>query len=571
MHSVTTHVIAWAPSSATPFPSGYVSGYEQYLNDMVPDRGDSGNISSVAAQYIDASGSALSSLANDPIINDSNPYPTSGCAVIPGAAECLTEQQIITEITNQIGSLPVDLSQSYIVLLPDGVDTCDNSGTECADNVFCGYHDSFTVGSSQTTFTLLPYTNLSFASGSCTVPYPYTPPNGMSDDLAGLDSVGAHELLESATDPLGTAYIDSATPANEIADECAWTFDPVRSASISGDQNQTVNGDPYLIQDMWSNQDAGCVQGDPSPATATVTSTGAPEIDSPISFGVTLSGATAATYAWSYENQSGAISPDVATGADPQITFPAGGTYTVWVEVTDTDGGTVTGVSDVTIVSPPTASFSWSPATPTAGSQVTFSPAATPSTGSITGYSWSFGDGSSPTSAQSPTHAYAASGSYTVTLTVTQTGGESTSVQRIVSVAAAPPTPTTTTTTTTSTQATPSKVTIAKSITPALTPVRGTTIRKLLRSGAAGSAPFKPSVSGQISITWYVTVKHHKIVVARGSDAGTAGVVARVEVRLTAAGRRLLKRSHRLKVTIVGVYLYGTGTIRVTRRITLRH
>ena len=74
MHAVTTHVIAWAPSGYS-FPSGYVSGYEQYLSDLSQALGQSSNVSSVLAQYVDASGSALSSLTNDAPISDTDSYP----------------------------------------------------------------------------------------------------------------------------------------------------------------------------------------------------------------------------------------------------------------------------------------------------------------------------------------------------------------------------------------------------------------------------------------------------------------------------------------------------------------
>ena len=44
------------------------------------------------------------------------------------------------------------------------------------------------------------------------------------------------------------------------------------------------------------------------------------------------------------------------------------------------------------------------------------------STGDISGWAWTFGDGGSST-AQDPSHEYTAAGDYTVTLTVTGPGG----------------------------------------------------------------------------------------------------------------------------------------------------
>ena len=189
MHGVTTQVVAWAPT-ADPFPSGYVSGYEQYLADMATGLGLSSNISSITAQYIDANGPALSSLTNNAPITDTDAYPTSGGCSVSGTSVCLTESQIINELAGVISghSLPVDESHSYIVLLPPSVDTCVDSGsTDCEAKSFCGYHTAFSIGSATTTFTLLPYTESSYsnATGHC---YVSSGPSSISTAVNAVDS-----------------------------------------------------------------------------------------------------------------------------------------------------------------------------------------------------------------------------------------------------------------------------------------------------------------------------------------------------------------------------------------------
>jgi hypothetical protein len=82
---------------------------------------------------------------------------------------------------------------------------------------------------------------------------------------------------------------------------------------------------------------------------------------------------------------------------------------------------------------PPTASFTYTPGTPTVDTSVQFSDT---STGSPTSWSWIFGDGGT-SSAQNPSHLYSESGTYAVTLTARNATGSTTST-RAVAVAAAP-------------------------------------------------------------------------------------------------------------------------------------
>ena len=75
------------------------------------------------------------------------------------------------------------------------------------------------------------------------------------------------------------------------------------------------------------------------------------------------------------------------------------------------------------VPSPPTASFTFSPAAPTTADVITFDASgSTDPDGDITGYAWDFGD-TSTASGAIVTHQYAAGGDFTVTLTVTDSKG----------------------------------------------------------------------------------------------------------------------------------------------------
>jgi PKD repeat protein len=61
--------------------------------------------------------------------------------------------------------------------------------------------------------------------------------------------------------------------------------------------------------------------------------------------------------------------------------------------------------------------------------------------GTITGYSWDFGDGSAAATGANPTHVYAVAGTYTVTLTVTDSTSATNSVSHSVAPVAGSGTP----------------------------------------------------------------------------------------------------------------------------------
>jgi len=67
--------------------------------------------------------------------------------------------------------------------------------------------------------------------------------SGHSKGLAALANVTAHELLETMTDPVGSAWYDSS--GNENGDKCAWSFPPTLSTF--------TNGSKWKLQMEWSN------------------------------------------------------------------------------------------------------------------------------------------------------------------------------------------------------------------------------------------------------------------------------------------------------------------------------
>jgi hypothetical protein len=100
-------------------------------------------------------------------------------------------------------------------------------------------------------------------------------PEGNPDAEATIDTI-AHETVEAITDPEGTGWVDP--DGYEVADKCETgpqVGDPLGYAANGSPYDQLIGGHEYLIQEMWSNDDGGCVQR----TTQTASPLPLPEID----------------------------------------------------------------------------------------------------------------------------------------------------------------------------------------------------------------------------------------------------------------------------------------------------
>src|SRR5205807_2391784 len=105
--------------------------------------------------------------------------------------------------------------------------------------------------------------------------------------------------------------------------------------------------------------------------------------------------------------------------------FGTAGTYNVALTVMTGDGTSNGTAHNITVASPPTASFTVQPASPANGTIVSFNGTGSSDPnpgGSIASFRVIFGDGGS-SSAHNPIHTYSHAGTYTVTLVVTDSAG----------------------------------------------------------------------------------------------------------------------------------------------------
>ena len=120
------------------------------------------------------------------------------------------------------------------------------------------------------------------------------------------------------------------------------------------------------------------------------------------------------SYSWNFGDGT------TGSGATPSKTYSTAGTFTVTLTVTDNLGATNSATTTATIsaTNQPPISRPGGPYTGTVGTAISFngSTSSDPN-GTITSYSWNFGDGTTGTGA-TPAKSYSATGTYTVTLTV---------------------------------------------------------------------------------------------------------------------------------------------------------
>jgi hypothetical protein len=268
MRGVTLHTVFWAAPGYRfdGSPGGGAPGYEALIKQFLVDvtRGGPANadIFSTLTQYHDRSGSGDPQLSYDPTTDSTDlatPYPglDSQCASPSGTATCLTDAQLQSQLDSLIaGQAPRarGLTNLWLIFLPPNVDTCILAGT-CATHSFAGYHGVFDRGHGPTVYVTVPDPLIE------QTPPPGSDPQGNPEAELALDSV-AHEVEESVTDPYGTGWLDPM--GFEVGDKCEFgpqQGSPLGYAPDGSPYNQLINGHEYLLQDMWSNDATGCVQG----------------------------------------------------------------------------------------------------------------------------------------------------------------------------------------------------------------------------------------------------------------------------------------------------------------------
>lgn len=328
------------------------------------------------------------------------------------------------------------------------VASMDSSGMKLyVDGQLQDQRTDTTTGQSYTGYWRVGGDSLSGWSGRGTSDYL----NGTIDEVATYDKalsasqVAAHFALSSgeAANEAPTAKFTSTVEQLELSVDAAGSTDPDGAISEYrwdfGDGSEMVTDTQAKASHSYTTAGSYTVTlrvtdadgaTDSSTGEVTVTANQAPTsaftaTTNELVLTVNAAGSadadgTITSYLWDFGDGT---EPVERTTAQTTHSYAAGGDYTVSLTVTDDSGATDVATRTVNVApapqnAEPVAVFS------VEAQDLKISVDAAESSdpdGNITGYSWNFGDGTSPVSGTSTTatHSYAKAGTYTVTLTVT--------------------------------------------------------------------------------------------------------------------------------------------------------
>ncbi|MEY9844277.1 putative repeat protein (TIGR01451 family) [Streptacidiphilus sp. BW17] len=256
MHNPSLALIFWLPQGMHYATDGTSdTAYENELTQWVKDAGGTPYFN-IATQYYDGSGNIANSLDYGGSWVDTQAYPQAGTAADP-----LQQTDITAEITHAatVNGWPVDGSHIYAVFTASGIQECMPNNGGCtpppassppatSSEQFCGYHGN--DGNIRFEY-LYDDPDANPVCGRQSAPTPSGDPTADAQV-----SIVSHETMESVTDPIPNESWTDPTKdtGGEIGDKCGYNYTPKNAQGA----DVYLHGDPYYIQQEWSNAARTC-------------------------------------------------------------------------------------------------------------------------------------------------------------------------------------------------------------------------------------------------------------------------------------------------------------------------
>jgi uncharacterized membrane protein len=230
--NTTTYAIWWGKRSD--FPPDAVEAMDTFLENL-----DGSDYLHIADQYM-LGGTAHTRFGGN--LFDSSAPPIDPVALLVQGIDPITPV-ILNALQNN--GLKLDPTAAYLLF------TSNFPNEPPPYNTYCAWHGYGTGPDNITpTFQVAYLPNPTSAQSICPANFdPLFNPNNYSDATRTMVNFTAHEFMETITDPnIGGWY---ASDGNEIGDPCDFVFQTWVPLEESG----------WKIQEIWSNQASGCVQG----------------------------------------------------------------------------------------------------------------------------------------------------------------------------------------------------------------------------------------------------------------------------------------------------------------------
>jgi len=361
----------------------------------------------------------------------------------------------VSKIVTVLDAPPIaSFTYSPTVSITGQATTFDASGSYDPDGSITSYRWDFGDGNITTVATAIIY-HVYASAGNVTVTLTVTDNAGLTVATAQTLKIVTYPTASFAWSPevpgstVSVTFDASAsTPNSGVIVSYSWNFGDGNSTTVT----QAIIVHRYSIKGSYtvvltvsnseglSNSQSKVITVVGTPPVANfVWQPATPPANETVTFDASSSlarGGIITNYRWDFGDGN-----SIPVSFKPTAThkFTASGQYTVTLTVTDSEGLSDTKSKILSVAAPPQADFTWSPSSPQTYQIITFdASASTPNGGTITNYSWNFGDGNI-TAVGNPiiTHVYTASGIYTVTLTVTDSEGLSGATSKSIVVTGA--------------------------------------------------------------------------------------------------------------------------------------
>lgn len=282
------------------------------------------------------------------------------------------------------------------------------------------------------------YTYLS--PGTYTVKLVTTSSKGCKDSTTKQVTISATPVVNFSNTTVcfgtATAFTDLSTLSGGTITQWTWTFGDGGSSTTQNPTHVYPSAGTYMVK-LVAKSNSGCADSVTLPVIVNPIPV-AGFVNNKVCFGsatqfnnasYVTSGAIS-SYSWNFGDPNSGGS-NTSTASNPTHTYTSAGTFNVTLLVTSSGGCTKTIQQSVIVYFLPVANFSATTACLT--NPTVFTDLSTSTNGTISGWSWSFGDGNNSVQ-QNPSHTYLTQGTYTVTLTVTSSTGCTATVSKAVTV-----------------------------------------------------------------------------------------------------------------------------------------